>query len=718
MVMMIQRDSNPSCIYWDIPSVDETPDVVIIYNEAYTHLIGQKHPDLQGTDPKYGFAEIWAQFADILENCRQSGTIVENKNAFLLLHRHGFLEETYFSWKFMPIIGPLGYVVGSYATVVEATTEVLAARRLSVVRHLSQTIASSRDYKDLWMQVLAGLEGNANDIPLALIYSVLDNDSKPPTPGSAFRPSHCYLEGSLGVERDHLVSPSLVDLCQEGTIWETVFRKAIEENSSYVVLKSEDGSLPANLLDGIKWRGFGLPPTSIVVCPIRSSTTSAVLSFLVTASNPRRPYDSDYQDWIELLTRSIATPHVEALLAAADSVQLSVQLKLRTRDLQESERKFLRFAKRSTVGILILNTKGDLLFGNGAWYDLVMMGNSTISSRQQYSSAIHPEDRPLCDGMWDYMIREKVPVNYQCRFLKPWKPNREHTDVVEESFTSILVSAWPDPDEDGNISTIMATATDISEIKFIEEQLRQKTGDAERRVKQQEAFVDMVSHEIRNPLSAILHCADEISTSLHRQISQVLPMFAPDNMHSMIQAADTISYCAMHQKRIVDDILTLSKLDSDLLEVSPQPEEPVDLVERALRMFDAELKRLDMQLHLVINKSVRELKIRWLLFDSSRLIQVLINLMTNAVKFTRDSHDRREITVTISASIEEPSHVNDDLTYVPSMNKKACVGTNWPPEDIVYLSISVQDTGRGITPMELKTLFHRFAQASPKTQVQ
>lgn len=97
-------------VYWG-------DDATIVYNEPYTTLIGKKHPALQGQDPSIEFAEIWSHFEALLAKQRETAETTIEANAPLLLFRYGFLEETYFSWKFVPIIGEEGWVVGSHATV-------------------------------------------------------------------------------------------------------------------------------------------------------------------------------------------------------------------------------------------------------------------------------------------------------------------------------------------------------------------------------------------------------------------------------------------------------------------------------------------------------------------------------------------------------------------------------------------------------------------------
>ena len=94
-VLVIMADPSPAVVYWDTVWNPEKqrPDVAIVYNEPYTHLIGQKHPNLQAQDPSIEFVEIWNQFADLLEKGRQTGLTVIGGDQSLLLKRYGFLEE-------------------------------------------------------------------------------------------------------------------------------------------------------------------------------------------------------------------------------------------------------------------------------------------------------------------------------------------------------------------------------------------------------------------------------------------------------------------------------------------------------------------------------------------------------------------------------------------------------------------------------------------------
>ncbi|TGO85106.1 hypothetical protein BPOR_0431g00080 [Botrytis porri] len=250
--------------------------------------------------------------------------------------------------------------------------------------------------------------------------------------------------------------------------------------------------------------------------------------------------------------------------------------------------------------------------------------------------------------------------------------------------------------------------------------------------RQQERFIDMTSHEMRNPLSALIGCADEILSSLHEYEDSINKCSGLGKVHesisteppthlisSAIEATDTIIYCAMHQKRIIDDILTLSRLDSNLLVVSPEPSQPVHIIHNALKMFESELKQADTKLNFVQHDSIRELNVDWTLLDPSRVLQVLLNLMTNAIKFTRTEEVRR-ITVTMAASLKRPSSQKTIVEYVPKHQSSSdqTVKGEWGDGEVLFISITVTDSGRGLSESEKANLFNLFMQASPKTHVQ
>ena len=112
---------------------------------------------------------------------------------------------------------------------------------------------------------------------------------------------------------------------------------------------------------------------------------------------------------------------------------------------------------------------------------------------------------------------------------------------------------------------------------------------------------------MRNPLSAILICSDDIRDTLaQHDFSESDRAVVAD----CIEAANNIALCVQHQKSIVDDILTVSKLDSNLLLITPVPTQPLAVVERALAMFRPEVQAKDIVFTFQPDQSVADLRKR------------------------------------------------------------------------------------------------------------
>lgn len=122
-----------------------------------------------------------------------------------------------------------------------------------------------------------------------------------------------------------------------------------------------------------------------------------------------------------------------------------------------------------------------------------------------------------------------------------------------------------------------------------------------------------------------------------------------------------------------------------------------------------------------VHSSFQEYKLDWVAMDPSRVLQILINLLTNAIKFTAGSA-KRVITVAVGVSTEEPFEVNQPaFEYVPTSkrrNDRVTESEEWGTGELIYLRFKVADTGCGLTHDEKHSLFERFKQASPRTHAQ
>ncbi|PPJ49946.1 hypothetical protein CBER1_04687 [Cercospora berteroae] len=723
MCNLIMASPHPAAMYWG-------EDLIAIYNEAYIMLAGQKHPSLMGMSYREAWTEIWDEVKDVFANAKMTGEATMKDDDCLFIRRSGHLEECYFSWSIIPMVGSDGSVMGLYNPAFEKTRRKIAERRMLTLREIGERTATARDVKSFWSQVLGSFEFNEHDSPFLLLYSVTedsDSDSSSMHSSSALSSRQCNLEGALGLPEDHQATPTQIDLRAGMEGFGPVFREVMKTDKP-VLLEVGSRDLPESLISGLNFRGFGDPVTAVVVCPIHPTTGESVLGFLVLGVNPRRPYDDDYSLFIQLLSRQLGTSLASvvlfeeeirrgqkaAQLAALDRIELSEQLAARTMEAMESETKFTRMAEFAPVGMFIADSDGKITFANDTWYDISRVPKNS-NMADTWMDAVKPEDLQIVKDTWTELVANVRPVSREFRFKAQWRNRNGNSGD-----TWVLFSSFPEQYADGKLKSIFGSITDISQQKWAEGLQTRKMEEAVELKRQQENFIDITSHEMRNPLSAILQCSDDISSSLTKFRQSGERVVPDDLLANCLDAAQTISLCSQHQKRIVDDILTLSKLDSALLLVTPVDAQPLTVVQRALKMHEGELLAADIQMKFVVDQSFRELNLDWVRFDPSRVLQVLINLTTNAIKFT-GTEEHRTITVTIGASMQRPSDRRDAPVKYFATRKNSqdlLLENDWGKGEKVYIHFSVRDTGRGLSPEEKKLLFMRFSQASPRTHVQ
>jgi signal transduction histidine kinase/DNA-binding response OmpR family regulator/PAS domain-containing protein len=377
-----------------------------------------------------------------------------------------------------------------------------------------------------------------------------------------------------------------------------------------------------------------------------------------------------------------------------------------TKQLELHQARFHAFAQYAPVGVANLNKDYRLEWANKAYYDVM----SQPSEDRSFFDYLHPEDVSMAQGYFDSGAFRTGAFTFECRLKKfggrPAVSPSESPLPLEPMPAWVLVSAYRENDDE---QSTRCWIIDITAHKNAEDFLRKRMDEAVEMRQQKERFIDMISHEIRNPLSAMIHCTDDI-------ISECSRGTGPECSEDVLEAAQTIAYCTKHIKNIVGDVLTLSKLDSRLVEICPVPTQARRMIEDGLKIFNGELRAGEIDIRLEVDKSIPELGVDWLLIDPGRTLQVLINLVTNAIKVVKD-RSRREIKVKMSASERSPCENSDTITCVrPRAGRRFVDFGEHNQEPSIYLTITIEDTGPGMEDEELASLFERFAQENPKTE--
>ena len=216
----------------------------------------------------------------------------------------------------------------------------------------------------------------------------------------------------------------------------------------------------------------------------------------------------------------------------------------------------------------------------------------------------------------------------------------------------------------GETTHFVGVQTDVSDRQHFEQTLKQSEASALAASEAKSEFLANMSHEIRTPLTAVLGCADTLYPRLEREEHrEVLQMIR--NQGRMLLG-------------ILNDILDLSKIEAGRLDIHEEDCSIVGVITEVITLLEPQAAEKGIQLNAAYATRMPAL----MLTDPLRVRQILVNLVGNAIKFT----DTGQVSLVSS-----------------------CDRTALPPT----LSIEVHDTGIGIPPELLASVFEAFSQIQP-----
>ncbi|KAH7394557.1 hypothetical protein BKA66DRAFT_411005 [Pyrenochaeta sp. MPI-SDFR-AT-0127] len=674
-------DSRAACLWWG-----PTSDLTAIYNEAYAPLAGAAHPTLMGQRFQEGYPDLWPAMRDYFDQAKTTGTGVSYSSATsLVVERKGWREEAFFTGSFVPVGVPAeGYMNSTY----EVTAQKLADRRTSMLNTLASVPSQTIDA--VFAHIIATLKTNMYDVPLAMLYK-MEEDA-----GS----NVLRLQGYFGFPKGHnlIVERATIDR-EEGLIPD--MRRA----------GSDDTFIDYDeRFDSASWKGWGEPSKKIAILPIMNA--SCLFGYVIVGLNPYRPFDDTCQQFSRDLSRMVSSI-VSSAVDFESSKKRQEQLEA---DLAFSDLKLRHLIDHASVGMCHVSMDGHMLWANDRYYELAGVTAKEHPGRLAFLDVYHEDDRPKAEELWEDLLKGVAHAASELRLKRMYIPPTGDAEPAQ-----IQVLAFPYRDDTGSVISIMACTTDISKLKWAQTFQARLAAEAREAKRQQEAFIDVVSHEMRNPLSAIVHCADAIAGAVeacHAELTDV-PQSCLDALNENRQSASIILQCANHQKRIIDDILTLSKLDTMLLSITPVAVKPPKLIDSIINIFEAELKHNKIAYNVSVDPSLADLGIEYLYLDPSRVTQVFINLLTNAIKFVKPS---LEPTISIrygACKSNARTFFSDDMFWATEREPDGDVtcSPEWGSGEVIYLTFSVQDSGIGLNDKEIHKIFERFRQANVKTHV-
>jgi len=264
-------------------------------------------------------------------------------------------------------------------------------------------------------------------------------------------------------------------------------------------------------------------------------------------------------------------------------------------------------------------------------------------------------------GLWrvdDELLERQQSL---MRERKSFKNSEAWVEVKNGRKLCISTTGYPFYDEEGKFLGYRGACTDVTDRKLVEAELMSAMEEAEKSKRESERasqaksnFLANMSHELRTPLNAIIGFTEVLQLQAQGEIPQ---------QQNAEQYLGFIQDLSEHLLRLINDLLDYSSIEAGKLELYFSETDIEDMVESAVSLLHQRYEEKDITLSTRVSENIGIVKA-----DGRRLLQVLVNLMTNAVKYTPE-HGNVSVWAARTKTDRYRIAVTDDG---PGMSSQAC----------------------------------------------
>ena len=376
-------------------------------------------------------------------------------------------------------------------------------------------------------------------------------------------------------------------------------------------------------------------------------------------SNLRQDQTRDYQVSFYPLRSTSGRKRIEGAGMVVSDITARKRME---RWLRDSEERFRTLTEASTDIVWTTDAEGQFDKPQRSWAAFTGRDPQSLQG-SGYLSCVHPDDLLAGRQLWAQALQNKS------RFATEHRLQRADGD-----WRHMAVSVAPILDEDGTVREWVGTHTDITDriVAGLELAAAKEAAEAANRAKS--IFLANMSHELRTPLSAVIGYSEMIEEEMEDA-----------GQTALVGDVGKIKANARHLLSLINDVLDLSKIEANRMDTFAEDVDVAALVSDILSTMEPLAKQKHNRLEAALGADLGLIHT-----DEVKLRQCLINLLSNAAKFTEDG------AITIAVSRE--------TTPDPTSG-----------HDADWLVFGVKDTGIGMTPEQLGRLFERFSQADETT---